>query len=366
MISRVFEGAVSWETAELFTVPKPTKEKVHWICKLGHCISTTELMQRTNNVLQTGLKLLSIARMGNQGKFEHTASAIKKKFEVGQAWLNLSSEESTTALNKFEAGDLKKKVQVLFRACDTVVMWETASNFPEVSAVLASVVSLAGNFYCYNEVVETISQVILVERGSNDVTEKQRRVESCDHLSVFGTLVESVLSWLEFLLVLMLGIKRKFWKLEKTNDSQILAVKPNNQNQQDQVLGCSLVETYELRQETGLMKLKQVFKNYNSRSGKSPLVPESAMDTSNFPPCSGSMQRCDCGLKQSSSLGGSNQRLRLRLRLEVSHRIVLAIQKTPLLKMSSGRERRLKFSKRRSAKFGVVEGIQKGTWVSWM
>ena len=149
--------------------------------------------------------------------------------------------------------------------------------------------------------------------------------------------------------------------MEKSNDSQIIAVKPNNQNQQDQILGCSLVETNELRQETGLTKLKQVFKIYNSRSVKFPLVPESAMDTSNFPSPSGIMQGCDCGLQQSSCLGGSNQRLRLRLRLEVGHRIILAIRKTPLLKMSSGRERHLKSSKRRSTKFGEEEGIQKGT-----
>ena len=30
--SRASEGVVSWGTAEVFTVPKPTKEKAHWIC----------------------------------------------------------------------------------------------------------------------------------------------------------------------------------------------------------------------------------------------------------------------------------------------------------------------------------------------
>ena len=82
-------------------------------------------------------------------------------------------------------------------------MWEATSNFPQADAVLASVARLAGNFYCHNEVVETMSQVL------------QRRVESCDHLSVFGTLVGNVLSWLEFLLVLMLGIIRKILEVGK-------------------------------------------------------------------------------------------------------------------------------------------------------
>ena len=48
----------------------------------------------------------------------------------------------------------------------------------------------------------------------------------------------------------------------------------------------------------------------------------------------------------------SNQRLRLRLRIEAGHGVVLAIKKTPLLKMSSGKETCLKFSKRRSVSFG--------------
>ena len=48
----------------------------------------------------------------------------------------------------------------------------------------------------------------------------------------------------------------------------------------------------------------------------------------------------------------SNQRLRLRLRIEAGHGVVLAIKKTPLLKMSSGKETCLKFSKRQSLSFG--------------
>ena len=160
------------------------------------------------------------------------------------------------------------------------------------------------------------------------------------------------MSWLEFLLVLMLGIMKRFWKLERGNDSQTLVVKPKNRNQQDQILGCSLVETNELRQEPGLKKLKQMLMKYFSRSEKCSLVPESLIDTSNFSLSSESMQGCECGLKQSSSLGGSYQRLRLRLRLEAAHGVVLAIQITPLLKMSSGRGRCLQFSKRRCVSFG--------------
>ena len=78
------------------------------------------------------------------------------------------------------------------------------------------------------------------------------------------------------------------------------------------------------------------------------------MKTSKFHPRSESMQGCDCGLKQPSSLGGSNQRLQLRLRLEVGRRVVLAIKKTPLLKMSSRKELCLKFSKGRSVSFGGI------------
>ena len=61
------------------------------------------------------------------------------------------------------------------------------------------------------------------------------------------------------------------------------------------------------------------------------------MNTSNI--SSGGMQGCECGLKQSSSLRVSNQRPRLELSHEVGHGVVLAIKKTPLLKMSSGTEK---------------------------
>ena len=76
------------------------------------------------------------------------------------------------------------------------------------------------------------------------------------------------------------------------------------------------------------------------------------MDTTNFHSSSESMQGCECGFEQSSSLECSNQRLRLRLRIEVGHGVVSAIKKTHLLKMSSGKETCLKFSKRRSVSFG--------------
>ena len=80
---------------------------------------------------------------------------------------------------------------------------------------------------------ETIIQLNL--GGSSDITKRRRLVDSRDHLSVFRTwkLVGNVLSWLEFLLVLVLGIMKKFVKLERANDSQIIAVKPKNRNQQD-------------------------------------------------------------------------------------------------------------------------------------
>ena len=134
-------------------------------------------------------------------------------------------------------------------------MWEALSDFRQVNAVSGLFVRLADSFRNYNEVVETISQINLGEGGSGGVTDRRWRVESCDHLSVLRTSIENILSWLEFFFFLMLGIVKSFWKLERNNDSQILALKPNNRNQQDHVLGCSLIETNELRQEPGLKKL---------------------------------------------------------------------------------------------------------------
>ena len=145
---------------------------------------------------------------------------------------------------------------------------------------------------------------------------------------------------------------KSFWSVKRANDSPILAVKTNNRNQQDQILGCLLIEKNELRYEPGLKKPKQVSKNYISRSENCPIVPEIAMDTSNVPPPNESRQGCEYGLKTSSSLRGSNQSLWLRWRLEVGHGIALAIKKTPLLKFSSGREGCLKFTKRRCVSFG--------------
>ena len=51
-----------------------------------------------------------------------------------------------------------------------------------------------------------------------------------------------------------------------------------------------------------------MFKSYVSKSEKCSFGPESSIDTSNFPQRIENMQRCDCGLKQPSSLGGSIQR----------------------------------------------------------
>ena len=353
VISRASEGVVSWGTAEVLTVRNPTKEKSHWICNLDHCKSAGEFTTRTDNELQKGPQLPSIARMITfQRVFEHTAPAIMKEWEFGQASLVVSSEESITALNEFETVDLKKKVQLLGRARDTIVKWDATSDFPQLDAVFESLVMLTDNFQSYNEVVETFSQFHLGGGGSSDVTDRQRRMESCDNLSVFRTSVENILSWLEFLLVLMFGTMKSFWKFERSNDSQILAEKQNNRDQQEQILGFSLVKPNKLRQEPGFKKLNQVFKNYVSRTEKCQLVQEREMDTSNFPSSSESMQGCECGFEQSSILECSNQRLRLRLKIEAGHGVVLAIKKTPLLKMSSGKETCLKFSKRRSVSLG--------------
>ena len=138
VILRLSKSVVSWETAQVFTVPKPTKEIAHWICKHCHCISARELTQRTHSELQKPPQLLSMAKLGTfQGVFE----------EVGKALLVVSSKESITALNESDTVDLNKKVQVLGRACDTIVVREATSDFPQVDAVLASVVKLTDNFH---------------------------------------------------------------------------------------------------------------------------------------------------------------------------------------------------------------------------
>ena len=181
VISRASERVVSWGTTEVFTVTKPTKEKAHWICNLDHCKSAGEITKRTDNELQKRPQLLSMSRMRTfQRVFEHTAPVIRKEWEFGQASLVVSSEESITALNEFETVDLKKKVQLLGRARDTIVKWNATSHFPQLDAVFESLVMLTDNFHSSNEVVETFSQVHLGGGGSSDVTDRQRRVESCD------------------------------------------------------------------------------------------------------------------------------------------------------------------------------------------
>ena len=196
VISRASEGVVSWGTTEVFTVPKPTKDKAHWICNLDYCKSAGELTKRTDNELQKRPQLLSMARMRTfQRVFEHTAPVIRKEWGFGQAALVVPIEESTTALNEFETVDLKKKFQLLGRARDTIVKWDATSDFPQLAAVFESLVMLTDNFHSSNEVVETFSQVHLGGGGSSDVGDGQRRVESCDKLSVFRTSVENVLSW---------------------------------------------------------------------------------------------------------------------------------------------------------------------------
>ena len=96
-----------------------------------------------------------------QRVFEHTAPVFREELEVVQAALVVSLEESITALNEFETVDLKKKVQLLGRACDTIVKWDATSDFPQLDAVFESLVMLTDNFHSSNEVVETFSQVHL-------------------------------------------------------------------------------------------------------------------------------------------------------------------------------------------------------------
>ena len=152
---------------------------------------------------------------------------------------------------------------------------------------------MLSNFFAYKEVVETISQSHLGEGGSSDVADEHGGSQSCDHVSVFMTSVGNELRVLEFWLVLMFGIMKSFCNLERANDSQILAVKPNKRNQQDQIIGYSLVGRYELRLEPGSKQLKKVFRYYFSKSEKCPLVAESAMDTSNISSRSERVQGCE-------------------------------------------------------------------------
>ena len=77
--------------------------------------------------------------------------------EVERAAFVFSSEESTTVLNEFETVGFKKKVQVLGRACNSIVMWEASLDFIEVDAVLALLVLLTDIFQSYKEVVDTFS-----------------------------------------------------------------------------------------------------------------------------------------------------------------------------------------------------------------
>ena len=118
VISKVSEGSVSWETAEVSPIPRSTKRTGHLICK--------------------------------PNALERKASAIRKEIDDEQASLVVSSEESTTVLNEFKAFDLKNKLQVLGRAHMDTHMEAT----------------LTDNFHSYDEIVETIGQVHLGEGGS--------------------------------------------------------------------------------------------------------------------------------------------------------------------------------------------------------
>ena len=122
VISRAYEGVVSWGTTEVFAVPKPTKEKAHWICNLDHCKLAGKLTKRTYNESQKRPQPLSMSRMRTfQRVSEHTAPVIRKEWEFGQASLVVSSEERITALNEFETIDLKKKGQLLGREAELVI-----------------------------------------------------------------------------------------------------------------------------------------------------------------------------------------------------------------------------------------------------
>ena len=144
VISKVSKGVVSWETAELFTIPRSTKK--------------------------TGVLICNTIALEHKAK----ASAIRKELKVGQASFAVLSEESSTALNKFETIDLKKKVQFLGRAFDTIGTCENTSDCSKVDAVSTSVVRLAGSFCSYNEVVETFSGVYHGEGEKSDVTHRQK------------------------------------------------------------------------------------------------------------------------------------------------------------------------------------------------
>ena len=122
-------------------------------------------------------------RVTFQGKFEHAAPAIRKKWEIGQAPLVISIEESTPTLNEFEKVDLKKMFQVLGRTCDSIALWEATSDFHEVDAVLTPVVKLASNFHSFTELINDISQVKCGKEKNSEVTDKQGGLPSNDQLS---------------------------------------------------------------------------------------------------------------------------------------------------------------------------------------
>ena len=81
-------------------------------------------------------------------------------------------EEKTSAVNELEAVDLAGQVEVLDRSYDAIVMLEATSDFFDLDTVTASNRPSAGTFYSYNEVTETVSQVLCVELGRQSMLEE--------------------------------------------------------------------------------------------------------------------------------------------------------------------------------------------------
>ena len=90
-------------------------------------------------------------------------------------------------------------------------MRDATSYFPQVETTLVLLTIMADNFHGYNETVQSH-----LGGGSSDVTDRQRLVESCNHLSVFWTSFGNVLSWLELLVVLTLTLMQKLLEVGKS------------------------------------------------------------------------------------------------------------------------------------------------------
>ena len=58
--------------------------------------------------------------------------------------------------------------------------------------------------------------------------------------------VDKILSYLEILLVLMMGILKIFWKMDRVEEFQLKAVRPSTRTTQGQILEFFLVEPNQL------------------------------------------------------------------------------------------------------------------------